>query len=340
MRRLAAAASLLALAAAAGASSAGAHSGGKAQPRVTASLAGSGLVRTLSVRLVDVDGREPIEGAQVAAGLVMRSPHVMRLVPQRLREARPGTYRARLRFLMPARWRVEIDVSGPSVRTAQASLDVSLEGGAGSTPSGGAPGVVLPTEIDDSLARSDAVSILVLWLHALAAGTWMIGVVAMVVALGTRPGVLAPTVRGRIARAYRRWGVWAHWSLVPVVVATGVYNMLKVTPFSLVWRPGELAALADIPYGGLYEAILVVKLALFAALFVAGTNLLVRTVRGQPSNVVAVPGESSGFAHTLLSALGPAGVLYLACIPLILLAAAALRYVHVLNHVAIAAAPG
>jgi hypothetical protein len=61
---------------------------------------------------------------------------------------------------------------------------------------------------------------------------------------------------------------------------------------------------------------------------VTGTIVLMRTINPSAS----VSGRSA--VRTLLAALGPAGIVYLATVPLILGAAMALRYVHILSHVA------
>jgi len=58
--------------------------------------------------------------------------------------------------------------------------------------------------------------------------------------------------------------------------------------------------------------------------------VLMRTIRAAP--VVGKP--NAGPVRTLLAALGPPGVVYLLTVPLILAAAMALRYVHILSHVA------
>jgi hypothetical protein len=150
-----------------------------------------------------------------------------------------------------------------------------------------------------------------------------VGVVAMVLALSARPGVLAERFRLRLREGYLDWGAWLHWGLVPAIVLTGIYNILEVSPFPLAWRPGDIARLDDIPYGALYEAILAVKLGLFAALLITGTQVLRRVTRERG------PGRPA----TLISALGPSGIFYLATVPLIIGAAMALRYVHVLSHV-------
>lgn len=186
---------------------------------------------------------------------------------------------------------------------------------------------------DTDLTQRDVVSIVVLWIHGLASLGWILGVVVMVLALSARPGVLAEGVRSNLREEYVAWGAWVHWSLVLWIVLTGIYNMLVVTPFTLVWRPSELGALADIPYGALYEGILFVKLLLFVALLITGTQLLRRTV-GASDHIPAERSGRRGFVRVTADALGPAGVVYLAIVPLILGAAVALRYVHILSHAA------
>lgn len=309
-----------------------AHQGDRAKPRIAASLSDeSGLDQTLSVRLRDADSPEPVTTATVSATALMTSPHVMRTTPWRLAALGGGLYRTRLRFPMAARWEVEIAVSGEDVvgATAQLAAVVRREA-AVETPneaSAAAP-QSLETRLEDDLTRRDYFSMAMLWLHSLSALGWIIGVVVMAIALGGRPPLLAPAAHARVAHAYREWGAWLHWGFVPVIVLTGIYNMLRVTPFPLVWRPSELERLAEIPYGAIYEAILAVKLGLFLSLLVTGWAVLMRTTRSR-----ADAASSGGFVSSLWSALGPPGIAYLAAIPLILAAAMALRYVHVLSHV-------
>lgn len=301
---------------------------GRAQPVLQARLSGPSDAPTLAVSIRDRDGGEPLSGALVQAGPRMRTPHVMELVPITLTESRPGNYTGRLRILMPGDWQVIVRASGASMSPAEVVLDLTRSGRRQATNAGSgasAPAV----EIRDELSRSDLIAMAVLWLHGLSALGWIAGVVLMALALSARPRLLQPRVHEALNRAYRRWGAWLHWSFAALVVATGVYNMLRVTPFSLVWRPDELEQLAAIPYGALYEAILIVKLGLFAALLVTGTRVLVRTVRSSDG---VSPG-AGGVVGAVESALGPAGVVYLACVPLILIAAVALRYVHILSHV-------
>lgn len=317
--------------------SAAAHEGDKAEPRIAAALsANAGTVRVLTVGLRDADSRDPVPKATVVATAEMSDPHLMRLAPWRLPEIRAGIYRARVRFAMPARWTVTIKVGGKKVVAARAELGVRVTGGAAAAPTpAGTPDLsTLPTRVEDELGERDFVSMAALWLHGIAALGWIVGVLVMVVALSARPGVLAADVRERLRAGYRSWGAWLHWSLVPAIVLTGIYNMLVVTPFPLAWRPSEVRALADVPYGALYEAILIVKLGLFAALLITGTQLLARAVRGDTAPMPATNPHPPGFIRTLAGALGPAGILYLATVPLILAAAMALRYIHILSHVA------
>ncbi|MGH3134597.1 MAG: hypothetical protein ACRDNY_12815 [Gaiellaceae bacterium] len=327
----------LALAALSVAPLAQAHQGGKAEPRIAAALsADPGTVRLLDVRLTDLDSGKLVRGATVVATAEMNEPHLMRLAPWPLSETAPGLYRARVRFAMPARWTVSIAVSGERVVAARSSLQATVDGGGvGASPvEPGTPDLQpLPTRLEDELSDRDYVSMAILWVHGLAALGWIVGVLVMLVALGTDPGVLADGVRGKVRDAYGEWGAWLHWSLVPWIVLTGIYNMLVVTPFPLAWRPSDVRQLTDVPYGALYEAILIVKLGLFAALLVTGTQLLLRTVRAPVSAPAGNP-HPPGFARTLARALGAPGFVYLATVPLILAAAMALRYIHILSHVA------
>jgi hypothetical protein len=317
------------------------HENGKAEPRIAAAVSGGdGLARTLTVRLTDLDSGDPIQGATVTAFAQMTRPHVMRTAPWALSERKPGTYTARVQFLMAADWDVRIDVRGADVVPATSDLPIEIrrvedpaqapaDGGVGSVPSGDGELTALPTQLDEVITTRDAASIAILWLHGLAAVAWVVGVLVMVVALGTSPGPLAEGWRRRIAGWYRSWGAWLHWGFVPLIVVTGVYNLLWVTPFPIAWKPSQIEALGEVPYGPLYEAILVVKLGLFVALLVTGTQVLRRTVRP----IAPLP-ATAGFGRMLAAGLGPSGVVYLLAVPLILGAAAALRYVHVLSHVA------
>jgi hypothetical protein len=310
---------------------AAAHEGGKAQPRIAAQARGTGFNRTLIVRLKDLDSGDPISGANVKARTQMTRPHVMTLIPRTIPETkRPGLYSLPYTFVMPGEWNVEFEVTGPKVVTAKADLNVPIALAAAPPPPAqtNTP-VVLPTRLDASISERDWVSMAVLWIHGLAALGWIVGVIVMGVALSVSP-LLTEGARGGISRWYRSWGAWAHWAAVPVIVATGIYNMVYVTPFELAVTPGALDDLSNVPYGRTYETILLVKLALFVVLLVTGTMVLMRTIRSPA--LAAKPG--AGPVRTLIAALGPPGVVYLLTVPLILAAAMALRYVHILSHVA------
>ena len=336
---LACAATLAALAAA---ENAVAHQGGKAQARISASLVQRpALQADVLVSLTDVDSGDVIRAAEVTVYAEMGRPHVMRTERVRLPEKSPGMYSGRLQFLMRGAWTLHIAAGGANVVGARAKLETRVrlaESHSDPTPPvplEEEPGAaeILPTTLEDDLTRHDGVRMVSLWLHSVAALGWIVGVLVMAVALSTRPGVLAETARDRLARGYTSWGAWLHWSLVLVIVGTGVYQMLYVTPFPLAYTPDDLARLAEIPYGLLYEAILIAKLALFGVLVITGTATLLRLV-DPPLPVVPVTNPHPGFFRILGSALGPAGIVYLLTVPLILGAAMALRYVHVLAHVA------
>jgi hypothetical protein len=307
---------------------AAAHRDGKAEPRISAQARGNGFNRTIVVRLNDLDSGDPISGANVKVRTRMTRPHVMSLIPRTIPETkRPGVYSIPYTFVMPGDWSAEFEVTGPKVITAKADLDVPIAVTAPpttTTPNAQAP---LPTRLETSVSERDWVSMAVLWLHGLASLSWIVGVIVMAIALSVPP-LLTEGARVGISRWYRSWGAWIHWSAVPLIVATGIYNMVYVTPFELALTPSAIDDLSNVAYGRTYEAILLFKLALFVVLLVTGTMVLMRTIRPQAA---VKPG--AGAVRTLITALGPPGVVYLLTVPLILAAAMALRYVHILSHV-------
>jgi len=254
----------------------------------------------------------------------------MQLAAEPLQPKGGGLYSGNVVFVMPAVWTVDIAVTGKEVVPATASLRTRVTY-QGTSPSTSGGETRLPTVVDDTLTGSDYETISVLWIHAGAAMGWILGVVLMTIALATDPAIVSDGLRERLSRWYRRIGVWLHWALVPLIVLTGIYNIRRVTPFALGWTPSGLRRVSDVPYGSLYESILIVKLGLFAVLLVSATTLLIRTRRPR---VPRDPPPSGAFA-ILWSALGAEGVVYLVTVPLIVAAASALRYVHILNHVAV-----
>jgi hypothetical protein len=329
---------LVALLAVAVAPPAGAHRAGKAEPRIAAGISqGPGLERTLTVRLRDLDSGKPIRGAIVTAFAEMAT-HEMRTPPTRLREVGAALYEAPLEFSDEGSWTVRIQARGEKVVKASAKLPVEITdmhaGTSDDAASGGhTPVAELPTLLEDDVTGGDYARMASLWIHSVAAMGWIIGVIALVLGLSTRPGILAETARTRLANWYVGWGAFLHWGLVPMIVATGAYQMLYVTPFDLAYTPARWDELHDIPYGVLYESILIFKLSMFAVLLVTATMTLLRVVHLQVP-VVPVSNPHPGFIRLIVGVLGPAGVIYVLTIPLILGAAMALRYVHVLNHVA------
>jgi hypothetical protein len=317
---------------------AAAHRGGKAEPRIAAQAKGSAYNRTLIVRLTDLDSGRPISGAKLKVRTQMTRPHVMTLLPRTIPERRPpGTYRLPYTFIMPGDWTAEFEViGGPKVLGAKAKLDVPVEQGATPPPASSSGPKELPTRLETSVTGRDWLTMAVLWLHGLAALGWIVGVIVMAIALSTP--VLSSGIRARVAAAYRSWGAWLHWAAVPVIVATGIYNMVYVTPFKLAYTPDAIDNLSNIAYGRLYEAILLVKLSLFVVLLATGTAMLLRIVRPisapVPAHAHGSAEPAQGGLRLLVSALGAPGIAYVLTVPLILAAAMALRYVHILSHVA------
>ena len=88
-------------------------------------------------------------------------------------------------------------------------------------------------------------------------------------------------------------------------------------------------------YGKLYEAILLAKLALFAVMVHAGVVLLARTPQRW-----AVEGDARSLRGHVAGRLGLSGMLFVLCAPAIVGAVVALRYVHILSHVAEAGGAG
>jgi hypothetical protein len=307
---------------------AAAHRGGKAEPRISAQARGNGFNRTIVVRLNDLDSGDPISGANVKVRTQMTRPHVMTLIPRTIPETkRPGVYSIPYTFVMPGDWNAEFEVTGPKVITAKADLEVPIAVATAPPPTTNTA-VALPTRLETKISERDWVTMAVLWIHGLASLGWIVGVLVMAIALSVPP-LLTEGARAGISRWYRSWGAWVHWAAVPLIVATGIYNMVYVTPFELAVTPSAIDNLSNVAYGRTYEAILLFKLALFVVLLVTGTMVLMRTIRPQTA---AKPG--AGAVRTLMTALGAPGIAYLLTVPLILAAAMALRYVHILSHVA------
>ncbi|MBA2569172.1 MAG: FixH family protein [Actinobacteria bacterium] len=310
------------------AGSAVAHEGGKAQPRISAQANGTGFNRTLIVRLNDLDTGDPISGATVKVRTQMTRPHVMTLIPRTIPERAPqGTYSIPYTFVMPGDWEAEFEVTGAKVISAKASLAVPVAQTPLPPGETTRPPQALPTRLETEVTGRDWVTMAVLWVHGLASLGWIVGVIVMAIALSVPP-LLREGTRGAISAWYRGWGAWAHWAAVPLIVATGIYNIVYVTPFKLAVTPDAIDNLSNIAYGRTYEAILLVKLALFVVLLLTGTTVLVRTIQPRPL------ASGLGPVRMLVAALGPAGIVYLATVPLILAAAMALRYIHILSHVA------
>lgn len=306
---------VLALVAAAVAPAA-AHRGERAVPGITIGVSGADrLERVVTVRVVDRDGGGPVAGATVEGRADMTRPHRMNTFFGPLPEVSPGVHRGRVRFPMPATWRVAVRVSGDAVVSAEATttLRIAPLSETSEVPAGAAAPRVR-VRVDERLSSGDALRIAVLWLHAAAASAWIVGVAAVTLSAGL--GWLSPAAARRLD-AHRRGVVATFAGVLPaVILVTGLYNVAEVSPVSVVhgWS-GGLDRFAD-----LYRLAFVAKLGLFALVLVAGGIAVRRVARGARSPVRPT-------------------VALIALAPVLLMSVVALRYLHVLAHVAEAAGP-
>jgi hypothetical protein len=82
------------------------------QPRVEAKAPGTGLLRSVTVRLTDPKSGAPIDGAEITAIATMTKPHLMSTPPVRFRPEGGGRYMSRVQFEMRAPWTVTMRVTG------------------------------------------------------------------------------------------------------------------------------------------------------------------------------------------------------------------------------------
>lgn len=326
-----------------GAPPAWSHNGGKAVPVVLTRVEESGPLQALvDVTVRDEDGGEPVRGAVVRGAAKMTRPHTMYTYFGPLPEVSPGRYRANVKLPMTATWVLQISVGGSDVvpRTVRQTVVIDRSAlteqsaGRSAVPTAGPADVALVGVVRYEITRRELQDIVVLWVHGIAAMFWIGGLALLLLALTAGAGSFAPDARDRIGRWYRRRGLPATWAAAVVVVVTGVYNMLRVSPFALAWRPADISELKAIPYGLAYEAILTAKLMLFVVMIAAGFAAVLRARDRRDA-----PGKEGGSIALGVRSLGVSGIVFLACAPAILAAVAALRYVHILSHVAEVSGP-
>jgi hypothetical protein len=321
-----------------GAPPAGAHSGGRAVPVIDVTVRESGPLRALvDLRVHDEDGGEPVRGAEVRGVGEMTRPHTMYTYFGPLPEVAPGRYRATVKLPMTATWKLDLTVGGARVVPRTASVSVRIDRSALTEPQAAdaaqavvTPAATLVGAVRYEISAREARDMAVLWVHGIAATAWIVGIALLLAAVTAGSGSLVPESRRRLARWYRRWGFPLTWLAAVVLVATGIYNMLRVSPFTLVWRPADLAGLAEIPYGRLYEGVLVAKLTLFGVMVITGLVAALRAPRGWGDDDATA---GSG-PRLVVQRVGVPGVIFVACAPLVVAAVVALRYVHILSHVA------
>lgn len=304
---------------------ASAHQGGRAIPKVNISVAphASGpLTLAITARITDADSGTPVEGASVNFEAVMTDPHEMWTLPTPMTEtAEPGVYSAVIKFSMAADWKFIVRVDGPAVLPATAEYDYRitfqgaeadpLDQGLTSTVGAQTPSRA-QVKVKGSLGSGDVVPIASLVIHSLSAVAWVGLTVLLVIAAGDeRNRRFGEEFREELLEKGSRWRAAAVASGV-VLVVTGVYNTIIVAPFKIAPTPDAMSNAMKIPFGGTYLAILGTKIVLMALLVV---------INRIPAKD---PVQSARFALKADAAL----------LPLLLIAVVALRYVHVLSHVA------
>jgi hypothetical protein len=305
---------------------------------IEADVRATGPLRAVvDLRVDDEDGGEPVRGADVRGVGKMTRPHTMYTYFGPLPEVAPGRYRATVKLPMTATWTLDLTVGGAEVVPRTVSVSVKIDRSAltesppavSRGPASASSAATLVGAVRYEISAREAQEMMVLWVHGIAATKWIAGIALLLVAVTAGSGSFVPGSRRRLACWYRRWGFPLTWLAAVVVVATGIYNMLRVSPFTLVWRPADLGTLAAIPYGRLYESVLVAKLALFVVMVATGLVAALRAPRGWGDDVP--PGAGAGL---IARRLGVPGLVFVACAPLVVAAVVALRYVHILSHVA------
>ena len=158
----------------------------------------------------------------------------------------------------------------PPVTYAKASLDADVVAGNLQTPGPGAVGRGV---------KANGMEAAVLWLHSLLALAWF-GLI-VVLALGFHPRTRRLlTERGASLLDARATAVVraAGWCTVGVV-ATGLYNIARSTPYRAPLTPTRWHQVTALPYGRPYYTVLVVKIALYTVMIVAAVPVISRARR-------------------------------------------------------------
>jgi hypothetical protein len=272
----------------------------------------------LSVKLVDDDSREPIRAATVRVTPAMAQPHRMILPTVSLDESPhiPGLYSGSVTFPHPARWSVTVDVTGPVIPVSK-QLDVAV-----ASPGAGAPELrVVATTSAIPLGVREWVSLVVLTLHLITGGAWVVALAAagfVLPALASRAGGAGAGVElsGAIVRRLAAWS----WGAAGIMMVTGIYNAVYALPVDVDWLSGgpraHLAQFARVPLGTTYAGVLFVKhvvigalLAVLLALSVAGRRAAAPSPRVVPlirvaavlGGLVLVQSVGLGYLHRLIA---------------------------------------
>lgn len=166
---------------------------------------------------------------------------------------------------------------------------------------------------------TEAVETLVHWLHGVASLGWGLTLLAITF-------VAVPRLRSILSVEGRRWldvrlepVILAGGVSTAVLVATGVYNLKKSTPYPTPFLDGSWADVREAPDAKAYFATLAVKLVVYVAML-AGAGLIVRRARevvaaqattAPPRPVRWIPAAVAGGGAVVLLCVSLLGTLHL-----------------------------
>ncbi|MDR7521162.1 MAG: hypothetical protein QN168_01740 [Armatimonadota bacterium] len=280
----------------------------------------------VSVRLLDQDSREPIRHATVRVTPSMAEPHRMILPTLTFEESPyvPGLYAGAVTFLHPARWTLDVEVSGPVVPVRK-TLEVHVTGQAGAGRRETLQ--VIATAAGVRLGGREWVNLGVLTVHLMVGAVWVSG---LLIAGFVWPALRATGGAGQppAASALRRL-VAVSWIAVALLAATGVYNSLYNMPVEVDWRSGSLqrrlAQFGRVPFGAGYGMLLFAKHGVVLALLTCLTGLTVAARR-----LPAIAGGAGSGSQARAESIRARRLLRLAAVAgaVVLLQSAGLGYLH------------
>lgn len=212
------------------------------------------LERRLLVGVFRARDGQPVDNAQVVLQADMPAMPGVHAVPPTTftPQGTPGVYQGTVKPAMAGQWIFRVKVTGPVVGIVDFLDQVGEERTFGLLPAGAA-----------RFGLRDTFNLAGRGLHLVVAAIWLGGLafLSLLVArapdsAGTEPSPVAP---GWVL------GLW-HGGGLALLLMTGIYNLFFNTPPGRMVTVGDLQGMLIRPYGLLYTALLLFKLACFAGL--------------------------------------------------------------------------